>query len=126
MLDQLGIGEEDWNQTPASVRAALMFLLRQNQRLENRRATYVLQIQRLDAELQRLEKLELEVAELRERPEQNSQKSSKPPSSDPPSVSRPNQRHSSGRKRGGQRGHRRQAWKLLPPEEVFLYSRRKM
>jgi len=34
-LDQLGISEEDWNQTPASVRTALMFLLQQNQRLEN-------------------------------------------------------------------------------------------
>jgi hypothetical protein len=117
-LDQLGISEEDWNQTPVSVRAALMFLLQQNQRLENRCATYVLQVQRLDAELQRLKKLELEVAELRERMGQSSQNSSKPPSSDPPSVSRPNQRQSSGRKRGGQRGHRGQVRKLSPPEEV--------
>jgi hypothetical protein len=42
-LDQLGIPEEDWNQTPASVRTALMFLIQQNQRLENRCATYQLQ-----------------------------------------------------------------------------------
>ena len=66
-LDQLGISEEDWNQTPASVRAALMFLIQQNQRLENRCVTYQLQVQRLEAEMERLKKLELEVAELRER-----------------------------------------------------------
>jgi transposase len=104
-LDLLGISEEDWNQTPASVRAALMFLIQQNQRLENRCATYELQVQKLQAELERLKKLELEVAELRERLGQNSQNSSKPPSSDPPSVSRPNKHQPSGRKRGGQRGH---------------------
>jgi len=64
MLDQLGISEEDWNQTPASVRAALMFLIKQNQRLGNRCTIYGLQVQRLVAELERLKKLELEVAEL--------------------------------------------------------------
>ena len=95
-----------------------MFLLQQNQRLENRCATYELQVQRLEAELQRLKKLELEVAELRERLGQNSQNSSKPPSSDPPSVSRPNNRQPNGRKRGGQPGHQGHARKLLAPEEV--------
>ena len=48
-IEQLGITEEDWNQTPASVRAALVFLLQQNQRLENRCATYELQVQRPEA-----------------------------------------------------------------------------
>jgi transposase len=117
-LNQLGISEEDWNLTLASVRAALMFLLQQNQRLENRCASYELQVQRLEAELERLKKLELEVAELRERVGQNSQNSSKPPSSDPPSVSCPNKHQSSGRKRGGQRSHRGKARTLLPPEQV--------
>jgi transposase len=117
-LDQLGISEEDWNQTPASVRAALMFLIQQNQRLENRCGAYQLQVQRLEAEMERLKKLELEVAELRERLGQNSQNSSKPPSSDPPSVSRPNNRQPSGRKRGGQPGNQGRARKLLPVEEV--------
>jgi transposase len=117
-LDQLSIPEEDWNQTPASVRAALMLLIQQNQRLENRCATYELQVQKLEAELERLKKLELEVAELRERLGQNSQNSSKPPSSDPPSVSRLNKYQPTGRKRGGQRGHRGQSRNLLPPEEV--------
>src|SRR5215813_13214276 len=77
-LDQLGIPEEDWNSTPPSVRAALMFLLQQNQRLENRCATYQLQVQRSETEMEGLKKLELEVAELRERLGQNSQNSSKP------------------------------------------------
>jgi hypothetical protein len=117
-LDQLGISEQDWNQTPASVRAALMFLIQQNQRLENRCATYGLQVQRLEPELERLKKLELEVAELRERLGQNSQNSSKPPSSDPPSVPRPNKHQPSGRKRGGQRGHQGHGRTLLPPEQV--------
>ena len=117
-LDQLGIIEEDWNQTPASVRTALMFFIQQNQRLENGCATYGLQIQRLEAELERLKKLELEVAELRERLGQNSQNSSKPPSSDPLSVPRPRKHQPSGRKRGGQRGHQGHGRTLLPPEQV--------
>jgi hypothetical protein len=90
-----------------------MFLIQQNQRLENRCATYELQVQRLQSELERLKKLELEVAELRERLGQNSQNSSKPPSSDPPSASRPNNRQPSGRKRGGQPGHQGCARKLV-------------
>jgi transposase len=117
-LDQLGIPEEDWNNAPASMRAALMFLLQQNQRLENRCYTYELEVQRLKAGLEGLKRLEVEVAELRERLGQNSQNSSKPPSSDPPSVSRPNNRQPSGRKRGAQLDHQGRARKLLAPEEV--------
>ena len=117
-IEQLGISEEDWNQTPASVRTALMVLIKQNQLLENRCATYELQVQRLEAEVQRLKKLELEVAELRERLGQNSQNSSKPSSSDPPSISRPNKHQPSGRKRGGQPGHQGSSRRLLPPEAV--------
>lgn len=103
---------------PAAGRVAIMFLLKQNQRLENRNYTFLLEVERLKTELERLKKLELEVAELRERLGQNSQNSSKPPSSDPASVSRPNRRQPSGRKRGGQPGHQGHARKLLPPEEV--------
>src|SRR5262245_46280586 len=103
---------------PAAGRVAIMFLLKQNQLLENRTYTFHLEVERLKTELERLKTLELEVAELRERLGQNSQNSSKPPSSDPPSVSRPNNRQPSGRKRGGQPGHQGRARKLLPPEEV--------
>src|SRR6266536_2555545 len=100
-IEQLGITEEDWTHTPASVRAALMFHLQENQRLENRCATY-----------------ELEVAELRERLGQNSQNSSKPPSSDPPWVSRPNTHQPRGRRPGGQGSHHGHGRPLLPPEQV--------
>jgi len=103
---------------PATGRVAIMFLLKQNQLLENRNYTFHLEVERLKTELERLKTLELEVAELRERLGQNSQNSSKPPSSDPPSVLRPNNRQPSGRKRGGQPGHQGRARKLLPVEEV--------
>jgi len=116
-LDQIGISEADWSQMPAAGRVAIMFLLKQNQLLENRNYAYHLEVERLKTELERLKTLELEVAVLRERLGQNSQNSSKPPSSDPPSVSRPNNRQPSGRKRGGQPGHQGRARKLLPVEE---------
>jgi hypothetical protein len=103
---------------PAAGRVAIMFLLKQNQLLENRNYTYHLEVEMLKTELERLKTLELEVAELRERLGQNSRNSSKPPSSDPLSVSRPNNRQPSGRKRGGQPGHQGRARKLLPAEDV--------
>jgi DNA-binding transcriptional MerR regulator len=74
-LDQLGISESDWNQMPASGRVTIMFLLKQNQLLENRTYTFHLEVERLKIELERLKKLELEIAELRERLGQNSQNS---------------------------------------------------
>jgi transposase len=117
-LAQIGISDADWNQMPAAGRVAIMFLLKQNQLLENCNYTYHLEVERLKTELERLKKLELEVAELRERLGRNSQNSSKLPSSDPLSVSRPNRRQPTGRKRGGQPGHQGCARKLLPPEEV--------
>jgi transposase len=117
-LDQIGISEADWDQMPAAGRVAIMFLIKQNQLLENRNYTFHLEVERLKTELERLKTLELEVAELRERLGQNSQSSSKPPSSDPPSVSRPNKRQPSGRKRGGQRGHQGHGRTLLPPDQV--------
>jgi hypothetical protein len=42
-LDQIGISEADWNQMPAAGRAAIMFLLKQNQLLENRNYTFHLE-----------------------------------------------------------------------------------
>ena len=104
-LDQIGISEADWSQMPPAGRIAIMFLLKQNQLLENRNYTYILEVEWLKTKLERLKTRELEVAELRERLGQNSQNSSKPPSSDAPSVSRLNNRQPSGRKRGGQPGH---------------------
>jgi hypothetical protein len=66
-LDQIGISDADWNQMLATGCVAIMFLLKQNQLLENRNYTYHLEVEGLKAELERLKQLELEVAELRER-----------------------------------------------------------
>src|SRR5271154_45412 len=61
---------------------------------------------------------ERRIAELEERLGKNSTNSSKPPSSDPPSVKRRPPAPASGKKRGGQPGHRRQARPLVPPEQL--------
>jgi len=58
------------------------------------------------------------VKELEARLGMNSRNSSKPPSSDPPNVAARPKRKPSGRKRGGQPGHKGTTRSLLPPEEV--------
>jgi len=62
--------------------------------------------------------LQREVAELKARLNQNSSNSSKPPSSDPPSVKRAPPKRPTGKKRGGQRGHKPHRRDLVPPEKV--------
>src|SRR3954447_5566346 len=62
--------------------------------------------------------LEQRIADLEEKLNKNSTNSSGPPSSDPPSVKRPPPAPASGKKRGGQPGHRRQARPLVPPEQL--------
>ena len=58
------------------------------------------------------------VAELEARLGMNSRNSSKPPSSDPPNVAARPKRSPSGRRRGGQPGHRGATRSLLPAEKV--------
>src|SRR5262249_21803142 len=58
------------------------------------------------------------VDELRQRLNQNSTNSSRPPSSDSPHVKRRPPKPSSGRQRGGQPGHARQQRPLVPPEQI--------
>lgn len=58
------------------------------------------------------------VAALEEQLRKSSQNSSMPPSSDGPSVPSRPKRPASGRKRGGQRGHKRNQRDLIPPEMV--------
>lgn len=58
-----------------------------------------------------------EVAELKGRLGQNSTNSSKPPSSDPPGAPRP-AKPASGRRPGGQPGHKHHKRELVPPEQV--------
>jgi transposase len=62
--------------------------------------------------------LERRIADLEERVNKNSSNSSKPPSSDHPSVKRRPPARPSGKKRGGQPGHRHHPRALVPPEEV--------
>jgi len=94
MPPDLPISEEDWNHTPPAVQALVVLLWQQVQALQ------------------------AEVAELRERLRQTSRNSSKPPSSDPPSMPPCPQRTPSGRKPGGQKGHRGHGRALEPPERV--------
>jgi transposase len=58
------------------------------------------------------------IAELEQRLGRNSTNSSRPPSSDPPSLKRRPPAPASGKKRGGQPGHRRHVRPLVPPEGV--------
>lgn len=89
----LPIPAEDWERTPASVQGVVIVLWQEVSGLRD------------------------EVAQLRERVNQNSSNSSKPPSSDPPEKpKRPGK--PSGRKRGGQPGHRGRGRQLKPVEEV--------
>src|SRR5512135_3158565 len=62
--------------------------------------------------------LEQRVAELEERLNTNSTNSSNPPSPDPPSVKRRPPAPPSGKKRGGQPGHRHHPRALVPPEQL--------
>jgi transposase len=97
----LPITEEDWNQTPPAVQAVVITLWQQVQTLQTQVAT-----------------LQAEVAQLREQVGRNSQNSSQPPSADAPSAPPRPQRPPSGRKPGGQPGHRGHGRKLISVEQV--------
>ena len=95
-----GLGEvppEDWEATPESVRRLVVTLLEQ---------------------LERIKKLEQEVADLKEKLGANSRNSSLPPSSDRQPPKTRAERRRSERKRGAQPGHEGKFRELLPPEEV--------
>jgi transposase len=62
-------------------------------------------------------KLLARVADLEEKLATSSRNSSKPPSSDPPTVER-TPKAPTGRKRGGQPGHKRHEREMFPPEKV--------
>src|SRR4051812_3194660 len=68
--------------------------------------------------LDRIENLEAENRDLQARLGLNSSNSSKPPSTDPPHHKRKPPVPKSGRKRGGQPGHRRHERSLVPPDRV--------
>src|SRR4051794_8272888 len=98
MEPQPPIPAELWGQIPPAAQAAILALVRQYE--------------------QRLQALQKQVDDLHHRLNQNSTNSSRPPSSDPPHVKRPSPKPTSGRKRGGQPGHKRQQRPLVPPEQV--------
>jgi transposase len=89
---------ELWNQIPPAAQAAILSLIQQYE--------------------QRLQALQQQVDILRQRLNQNSTNSSRPPSSDPPHVKRRPPTPATGRKRGAQPGHARQQRPLVPPEQI--------
>src|SRR5262245_40748205 len=89
---------ECWHRIPPAAQAAILALVQQYE--------------------QRLQALQQQVDNLRQRLNQNSTNSSRPSSSDPPHVKRRPPKKSSGRKRGGQPGHARQQRPLVFPEQV--------
>ena len=89
-----GVSTEDWAATPPVVRELLLSLFATVQQLTHK------------------------IADLEERQRQTSRNSSKPPSSDPPSAPPRAQRTSSGRKQGGQKGHKGHGRKLKSAAEV--------
>jgi transposase len=92
------IPAELWDQVPPAAQAAILALVQQYE--------------------QRLQGLQRQVDDLRQRLNQNSTNSSRPPSSDPPHVKRRPPKPAAGRKRGGQPGHARQQRPLVSPEQV--------
>jgi transposase len=92
------ISVELWDQIPPAAQAAILTLVQQYE--------------------QQLQALQKQVDDLRQRLNQNSTNSSRPPSSDPPHVKRRPPKPPSGRQRGGQPGHIRQQRPLVPPEQL--------
>src|SRR4051812_18445871 len=93
---------------PAPLRERLTILQRENATL--RRENAALRVEN-GALHERIRELEARLG-------QNSSNSSRPPSSDPPQAPARPKAPPSGRKRGGQRGHRGVPRALLPAEQV--------
>jgi transposase len=99
-LNLEGVSEEDWQDTPASVKQLLLALMAEVAELKGR-----------------VSRLEEENRQLREQLAGNSGNSSLPPSSDGPgAMAERVKKHPSGRKRGAQKGHRGHKRKLYPVE----------
>src|SRR4051794_8965074 len=98
MIDPLLIPDELWAKVPPDAQAAIA-------------AVFLAMRQRVD-------ELETRVGDLEARLKLNSTNSSKPPSSDPIGMKRKPPAPPSGKKRGGQPGHRKTQRVLVPPEKV--------
>lgn len=118
MLNQFGISDDEWNQTPLSVRSLLLSLHQKMLLLEIRSQAYERQLESLRHQVAQIDDLKAELDELRERLGQNSSNSSMPPSNDPPHHTNTTPTQSKGRKRGGQVGHRGNSRKFKLISEV--------
>ncbi len=120
MWRDLGLTAEDWERTPDGVRTVLLSLHHQLRLFQIRHTAYEQQISALRKEVAQLDDLKAEINELRERLNQNSANSSRPPSSDPPYKKRPRPdgKKSKKKKRGGQPGHQGIGRLLKPLVEV--------
>src|SRR3954471_4943351 len=98
MIPRPPIPESLWNTVPPEAQIAILAVL--------------------DAVDGRVLQLERRIGDLEARLRLNSTNSSKPPSSDPIGFKRKPPTPPSGRKRGGQPGHRRAQRPLVPPEKV--------
>ena len=98
MIPQPPIPAPLWNTVPPEAQVAILALV--------------------DSLKGRVAELEQRVGDLEARLKLNSTNSSKPPSSDPIGFKRKPPTPPSGRKRGGQPGHRRAQRRLVPPEKV--------
>src|ERR1700754_4916585 len=98
MTNSLPIPDDLWGTVPPDAQAAIA-------------AVFV-------AMQQRHADLEARVSDLEARLKLNSTNSSKPPSSDPIGIKRRPPAPASGKKRGGQRGHRKALRTLVPPEKL--------
>lgn len=91
---------EDWGKTPLSVKKLVEEMAQQIEQQE-KKLTEVLTVQE----------------QLLEKVNQTSKNSSLPPSSDPPGIEKKHPIKKSGKKRGGQPGHKGSGRELYPPED---------
>src|SRR4051812_46202097 len=98
MMSKPPIAESLWKTVPPDAQAAILAVW--------------------DSVTSRVVELEQRIRDLEARLKLNSTNSSKPPSSDPIGFKRKPPARRSGRKRGGQPGHRRTERRLVPPQDV--------
>lgn len=118
MWRSLGISQTDWESASPEVRVALVSLQHRLRLAEIRCAGYEQQLAAMREQLTRLDDLAAEVAGLRERLGQNSNNSSRPPSSDPACAKTKPPATPTGRRRGGQPGHRGSSRRLVATQDV--------
>ena len=91
-----------------------------DQRIADLEALVTRLLAKIDAQEKRLAEQDARIAELEAQLRQNSRNSSKPPSSDPPGTP-PRRSDPTGRKPGGQPGHKGTKRDLVAPEQVDVF-----